>query len=172
VFTIALSIHILAGLTCVAAGTLAATARKAPGRHPKAGRVYLWGLAAVFATTTAMAVLRWPAYIHLLAIATVAAGLGLFGWLARRRERFTWHGIGMGGSFIALFTGFYVDNGPRLPVWRLLPHWSYWIIPAAVGVPLIWRAISRFAAGPRPRAPRGTDWWPWRRRASRSTTAG
>lgn len=171
-FTIALSIHVLAGLVCVVAGILAASARKQPGRHPTAGRVYLWGLAVVVATVLVMAILRWPAYTHLLAIAVVSGGMGLFGWLARHREKFRWHGSAMGGSFIALLTGFYVDNGPRLPLWRLLPHWSYWIIPAAVGVPLIWRATSRFAAGPHPPAPRGPRWPPWRRRAARSTTGG
>jgi hypothetical protein len=60
----------------------------------------------------------------------------------------------MGGSFIALFTGFYVDNGPQLPLWRLLPHWTYWTLPAVVGVPLIWLALHRFHAriSSRPRA--------------------
>jgi hypothetical protein len=53
----------------------------------------------------------------------------------------------MGGSFVALFTGFYVDNGPQLPVWRLLPHWLYWVLPAAIGAPLIWLALRRYRAG-------------------------
>jgi hypothetical protein len=43
IFATALVIHILCGLTAVIAGALAATARKQPGRHPLAGRVYLWG---------------------------------------------------------------------------------------------------------------------------------
>jgi hypothetical protein len=58
------------------------------------------------------------------------------------------------GSYIALFTGFYVDNGPRLPLWDRLPHWSYWVIPEAIGIPLTWWALRRFRAGisARPRA--------------------
>ena len=79
-FTIALSIHVLAALSCVVAGTLAATARKQPGRHPIAGRVYLWGLAVVVATVLTMAILRWPDYTVLLAIGLAAGGLGLAGW--------------------------------------------------------------------------------------------
>jgi hypothetical protein len=137
-------------MTCVIAGILATTARKRPGRHPRSGQVYLWGLSVVFATATVMAAIRWHRDAHLFAIAVVAAALGLFGWLARRRHRLgwtRWHAIGMGGSFIALLTGFYVDNGQRLPVWKLLPHWSYWVIPAAVGVPLIWWALRRYRAG-------------------------
>jgi threonine/homoserine/homoserine lactone efflux protein len=50
VFATALVIHILCGLTAVIAGALAATARKRPGRHPRAGRVYLWALGGIFAT--------------------------------------------------------------------------------------------------------------------------
>jgi hypothetical protein len=156
-FFVALAVHVLAGSTCVLAGALAATARKRPGRHPAAGRIYLCGLGVVFVTATVMAAIRWREDAHLFAIATVAFGLGVFGWRARRRRRAGWplrHAIGMGGSYIALFTGFYVDNGPQLPLWERLPHWSYWVLPAAVGVPLIWRALHRFDAGvsARPRA--------------------
>jgi hypothetical protein len=43
-FAAALGLHILSGLTAVIAGALAATSRKRPGRHPRAGRVYLWAL--------------------------------------------------------------------------------------------------------------------------------
>jgi hypothetical protein len=156
-FFAALAVHILAGLTGVVAGLLAATARKRPGRHPRSGRVYLWAIGAVFATATVMALIRWPEDAHLFAIAVVAAGLALSGWRARRRRRpgwVHWHAIGMGGSYVALFTGFYVDNGPHLPGWRLLPHWMLWVLPATVGAPLIWRALRRYRAGisSRPRA--------------------
>jgi hypothetical protein len=157
VFFTALAAHVLAGMTCVLAGAFAATARKRPGRHPKAGHVYLYGLGVVFVTATIMAAIRWREDRHLFAIATVAFGLGMFGWRARRLHRpgwLRWHAIGMGGSYIALFTGFYVDNGPRLPIWDRLPHWMYWVIPAAVGIPLIWRALRRFQAGVSSR-PRG-----------------
>ena len=57
----------------------------------------------------------------------------------------------MGGSYIALLTGFYVDNGPFLPLWSSLPHITYWLLPGLIGVPIIWRAVHRFnrAAGTR-----------------------
>jgi hypothetical protein len=156
VFLVALTVHVLAGSTCGLAGALAATARKRPGRHPRAGRIYLYGLAVVFVTATVMSAIRWREDAHLFAIATVAFGLGLFGWRARRRHRPGWpvrHAIGMGGSYIAVLTGFYVDNGPQLPLWDRLPHWSYWVLPAAVGIPLIWRALRRFDAGVSARPP-------------------
>ena len=149
VFTAALGVHVAAGLTAVVTGALAATARKRPGRHPKSGRVYVIALSLIFATATVMSVIRWHEDAHLFAIAAVASGLGWFGWRARRRQRPGWptrHAIGMGGSYIALLTGFYVDNGPFLPLWDRLPHLTYWLLPSAVGVPLIWLALHRFRA--------------------------
>jgi hypothetical protein len=156
VFLAALAVHIAAGLTCVVAGALAATARKRPGRHPRAGTAYVWGLAVVFATATILAGLRWREDWHLFLIACVAFGLGVTGWTARRRRWHRWmliHGAGMAGSYMALLTGFYVDNGPQLPLWNRLPHWSFWLIPAAVGIPLTWRALRRNGALPLTRRP-------------------
>jgi hypothetical protein len=142
-FDVALACHIAAGLTCVVTGTLAATAPKRPGRHTLAGRIFLWSLAVVFASSTTMAALRFAQDWHLLVIGTVAFGAGCLGYLARRRQRPGWlrvHIPAMGGAYIALFTGFYVDNGPHLPVWDRLPGLAYWTLPSLVGVPLILRA--------------------------------
>jgi hypothetical protein len=144
IFATALVLHILSGLTAVIVGALAATARKRPGRHPRAGRVYLWALAGIFATATIMAAIRWHEDAHVFAIAVIAFSLGLYGYRARRRHRPGWpphHAIGMGGSYIALLTGFYVDNGPFLPLWDRLPHITYWLLPSLVGAPLIWLAL-------------------------------
>jgi hypothetical protein len=150
-FAIALAVHILSGLAAVIAGALAATARKRPGRHPGAGRVYLWALGGIFVTATVMAIIRWREDAHLFAIAVIAFALGLYGYRARRRRRPGWpphHGIGMGGSYIALLTGFYVDNGAFLPLWDRLPHITYWLLPSLVGIPLIWLALHRFRRNP------------------------
>jgi hypothetical protein len=152
VFTAALIAHVAAGLTAVTAGAVAAFAIKRPGRHPKAGRVYLIALGLIFATATVMSAIRWRQDAHLFAIACVAFGLGAFGWWSRRQHRTGWptrHAIGMGGSYIVLLTGFYVDNGPFLPLWNRLPHAAYWLLPSLVGVPLIWRALRRFHASKR-----------------------
>ncbi len=146
VFLATLAGHVLAGLACVAMGFVAAMARKGPGRHPWAGRAYLWSLTALFATSTVLSAIRWRQDAHLFAIDVVALGLGFFGWRSRRERRagwVRWHAFGMGGSYIALLTGFYVDNGPQLPVWRSLPHATYWLLPAVVGIPIVWRAARR-----------------------------
>ncbi|MGI5240288.1 hypothetical protein [Dactylosporangium sp. CA-139066] len=157
-FVLMLATHVAAGVTCVVAATLACLARKRRGAHPRWGRRYLWALAVVAASAVTMAVIRWPADVHLAVIALVAGGLAGFGWWARRRHQPGWpvrHAIGLGGSFAALLTGFYVDNGPQLPVWRSLPHLVYWLLPSAVAVVLIRRALRRFAAGVSSR-PHGT----------------
>jgi hypothetical protein len=33
------------------------------------------------------------------------------------------------------------DYGKQLPVWKELPHFTYWLLPLAVGIPLIVRAL-------------------------------
>jgi hypothetical protein len=42
-----------------------------------------------------------------------------------------------------MLTAFYVDNGRQLPLWDRLPTVAYWLLPLAVGAPLIWRAVRR-----------------------------
>jgi hypothetical protein len=160
VFLAALAVHVLAGATAIGALVLAATAPKRPGRHPRAGTVYLAAIGTVFATASVLAAIRWREDRHLFAIATVAAGLAATGWWARRRRPRRWllvHGAAMAGSAVALFTGFYVDNGPNLPLWRSLPHAAYWLVPLAVGAPLTWRALRRNGAFGPPRPGRAAD---------------
>jgi hypothetical protein len=145
-FDVALGFHIAAGLTCVVTGFLAATAPKRPGRHPTSGRIFFWSLAVVFASSTTMVLLRFAQDWHLLLIGTVAFGAGTLGYLARRRQRPRWQRVhipAMGGAYVALFTGFYVDNGPHLPLWDRLPHLAYWTLPSLVGVPLVLRALAQ-----------------------------
>ena len=165
-FRIVLALHVTAALTAVVSGALSAVATKGPGRHPRAGTVYLYGLAAVFVSVTMMAALRWHRDWHLFVIAAVAFGLAAAGWRARRgaqhtqatqgtraTQRTLWHGAALATSYVLLFTGFYVDNGPRLPLWDRLPHLAYWFIPAAIGAPLTWGALARYRARAHHRAP-------------------
>ena len=49
----------------------------------------------------------------------------------------------MGIAYTAMLTAFYVDNGPHLPLWDRLPTLAFWILPAAIAVPIITRAIIR-----------------------------
>jgi hypothetical protein len=141
-----LVVHIGAGLTCVVTGAIAFSSRKARGRHPSFGEVYYWGLAVVFVTATGMAALRWREDAYLFALGTIAFAAGSFGYLARKRRWpgwFTLHAIGMSSSYIVLLTAFYVDNGPRLPLWQLLPQVTFWVGPTLIGLPLLIRTLRR-----------------------------
>ena len=40
-----------------------------------------------------------------------------------------------------MLIAFYVDNGKQLPLWKDMPHFTYWLLPLVVGVPLIVRAL-------------------------------
>lgn len=153
-FEVFLAGHIAAGVTAVLAGAAAMLAAKRPGRHPRAGTTYLAALAVLTGTATGMAVLAWPDDTHLLILAGVALALAALGYTARRvrwRGGLSYHITGMGGSYIVMLTAFYVDNGPILPLWRLLPPISFWFLPAVVGVPLLLRALHRHVRQP----PRG-----------------
>jgi hypothetical protein len=146
VFLSIVAVHVLAGLSCTVAGIVAMLAPKRSGRHPNAGSFYFWSLVVVFLSMAALSILRWPANTHLLVLGIMSFGSGLAGRRARRRLRPGWlrvHITGMGFSYILLLTAFYVDNGPHLPLWRLLPAAAHWLLPSAVGLPILIWALRR-----------------------------
>src|SRR5262249_18995850 len=53
------------------------------------------------------------------------------------------HITGMGFSYILMLTAFYVDNGKNLPLWKELPQFAFWLLPAAVGIPLLLRTLLK-----------------------------
>jgi hypothetical protein len=145
VFLAVLAIHVLAALLCVVSGAVAALSAKGSGRHIRSGRVYYWSLGIVFVTATTMAAMRWAEDYHLFVIGSIAIAAGSVGYLHRRLRRpgDAVHITGMGGSYIALLTAFYVDNGKNLPLWSHLPHIAYWVLPSLIGLPLLARAVRR-----------------------------
>ena len=145
-FLTIIGIHVAAGLVAVGAGALAMLSRKGPGRHPRAGSVYFWALVVVVSTMGVLTVARWPANNHLGALGVLSMISALAGRRARRQHRSMWQRVhipSMGLSYIFMLTAFYVDNGPHLPIWNRLPEWSFWVLPAMVGIPLIGWALSR-----------------------------
>lgn len=150
VFFAALAVHVTAGLACVTCGAVGALSRKGGARHRRFGRIYLWGLGVVFASMAVLSVIRWRENAPLFVIGCLAFGVALAGYLMRYRRPVV-HIAGMGVSYVAVLSGFYLDNGPHLPFWEHLPAWSHSTLPIAVGVPLIVRAI-------------------WRRRSARKVT--
>jgi hypothetical protein len=145
-FLITVAVHVLAGIVAVVAGATAMLSPKSPGRHPRAGTAYFWALATVSVTMGALAVARWPADNHLVALGVLALGSAIVGRAARRGRWQRWvlvHVSLMGLSYVFLLTAFYVDNGPHLPLWNRLPPLAFWLLPSLVGLPLIARALHR-----------------------------
>jgi cobalamin synthase len=145
VFLAFLAVHVIAGLVAVVTGAVAALSRKGSPRHIRAGRWYYRAITVVFATATVLAAMRWAQDYYLFIIGAVAFTAAAIGYQHRRRHwpGDTGHIAGMGISYVAMLTAFYVDNGPHLPLWDRLPDLAFWLLPTAIGTPLIARAILR-----------------------------
>jgi hypothetical protein len=144
VFLTIVGIHVLLGLACVIAGAIAMLSPKRAGRHPRNGTIYFWCLAAVFLTSSSLAAVRWTSDYHLFVLGALSFAAACLGRQARRSRWPHWvrlHITGMGSSYVLLLIAFYVDNGKSLPLWKDLPSVAYWLLPAAVGIPLIVRAL-------------------------------
>ena len=143
VFLAFLAVHVIGALTAVATGATAALTSKGSARHILAGRWYYRAITVVFASATVLAALRWRQDYQLFAIGAVAFTAATIGYQHRRRHwpGDTGHIIGMGAAYVAMLTAFYVDNGPHLPLWDHLPALAFWLLPPAVGAPIIARAV-------------------------------
>ncbi len=149
-FAAMLVVHIAAGLAAVVAGATAMLSPKRRGRHPNAGRIYCAALCVVCATAVGTAALHWPEDAYLVVLGALSLAAASVGYLARHHLWQGWirlHILGMGTSYIVLLTAFYVDNGPRLPMWDRLPVLAFWVVPSLIGFPLVVRALhGRFGA--------------------------
>jgi len=144
VFLAIVGVHVLLGLACVATGAIAMLSSKRAGRHPRYGTIYFWCLAGIFLTATGLAAVRWAEDYHLFFLGTLSFAAAYLGRLAKRQRWHNWvrlHITGMGTSYVLLLIAFYVDNGKQLPIWKDLPSLIYWLLPAAIGIPLIVRAL-------------------------------
>jgi hypothetical protein len=140
VFLAVVGLHILLGLTCVIVGALAMLSTKRRGRHSSFGTAYYWLLLVLFGSATVLSIMRWAEDYHLFVLGTLSFASAWLGRTALRRGwpgRFRLHLTGMGLSYILLLVAFYVDNGKQLPIWKDLPAYTYWLLPFAVGTPII-----------------------------------
>ena len=88
--------------------------------------------------------MHWAENYHLFMLGTAAFGCACFGRLALQQRWPHWirlHIAGMSLSYVVMLIAFYVDNGKQLPIWKDLPHFTYWLLPLAVAAPLIIRAL-------------------------------
>lgn len=135
--------HVVAGLAAVVAGALAMLTTKGSLRHRRAGDAYLGAVTILVLTASVLALEALAARRHLLTLAIVTFVLAAVGYAMRRRRPRRWrayHLLAMGMSYIVMLTAFYVDNGPRLPLWWRLPTWTLWLLPSLVGFAPLRRA--------------------------------
>ena len=140
VFLAVVGIHVLLGLACTIIGIVAMLMVKGRGRHSDFGTVYYWCLSGVFVTALRLSVVRWSEDYHLAILAALSFAAAHLGRRAIRHRWCGWpvlHLSGMGASYILLITAFYVDNGKNLALWRELPQIAFWILPGAIGIPMI-----------------------------------
>jgi hypothetical protein len=146
VFLAALAVHVPLGLVAVLSGAGAMLTEKKHGIHTRFGSIYFWSLGALFSTSAILAVLRWSQDYHLFTLGALAFLAALIGRATRRHGWTTavdLHIIAMGISYIAMITAFYVDNRKSLPIWRDMPPIAYWLMPGAVGLPIMITALLR-----------------------------
>lgn len=146
IFLAVVGVHVLFGLAAVITGAVAMLSQKGRGRHSNFGTVYFWCLFGVFVTMSALSFVRWAENYHLFALGAVSFVSACFGRTAARRRWRQWprlHLTGMGTSYIVMLTAFYVDNGRNLPLWKELPYIAFWVLPGAIGMPIILYALFR-----------------------------
>ena len=137
---VVIGVHIPLGIACVVTGASAMLSRKGRGRHSRFGTIYFWCLSALFASATLLSVIRWSENYHLFVLGAVAFGCARFGRSALQLRWPHWirlHISGMSLSYVVMLIAFYVDNGKQLPIWKHLPHFTYWLVPPVVAAPLI-----------------------------------
>jgi hypothetical protein len=156
-FFLPLVVHALAALTTGATGVITFSRPKRSVRHPKWGVRYLWAYTVVFLTAIILSVQRWPTDAYLVVLATLGYGFALGGYVARRFRREPWlrrvlgnqwisvHIVGMIGSYVVLWTAFYVDNAHLIPGLKQLPTLTFWVLPTVVALPFLVVSLSRFA---------------------------
>src|SRR5215472_1726524 len=156
-FFLPLVVHALAGLTTGITGVVAFSVPKGPARHHRWGKRYLWAYSVVLLTATILSVQRWQADAYLFFLAVLGSSFALVGYSARRFRQAPWlrhmlgeywvvaHLVGMIGSYVVLWTAFYVDNAHLIPGLNQLPILTFWVLPTVIALPFLVVSLSRFA---------------------------
>lgn len=156
-FFLPLVVHALAALTTGVTGVITFSRPKRSARHPRWGRHYLWAYTVVFLTAIILSIQHLPTDMYLIVLATLGYGLALAGYGARRfrqqpmmrrvlgNQWIVAHIVGMIGSYVVLWTAFYVDNAHLFPGLKELPILTFWVLRTVIALPFLVLSISRFA---------------------------
>jgi hypothetical protein len=158
-FFIPLVVHILAALTTAITGIVVFSLPKGHAGHQRWESVYVLAYSVVFLTVTILAVQQWQADAYLFFLVVIGYILALVGYGVGRLRLESWaenmpakpwvvtHIVGMIGSYVVLWTGFFVDNGHKIPGLAHLPTLAFWAIPSLIGLAFL--VISLFRSSHR-----------------------
>lgn len=154
-FFIPLVVHVLAALTTAITGIVVFSLPKGRRGHQRWESGYVLAYSVVFLTVTILAVQQWQAdaYLFFLIVIGYALALGAYGIGRLRLESWAenmpakpWvvaHIVGMIGSYVVLWTGFFVDNGHKIPGLEHLPSLAFWVVPSLIGLAFLGVSLFR-----------------------------
>jgi hypothetical protein len=147
-----LVLHVASGAVALALGPLAVLVAKQRRRSGAVVRdAYHWTVLVVCVTAVVVSVVAWARLWWLVPIAALSYGLALAGYVGSRHRWPLWiRAHAWGGSYIALVTALLVVSvrGVSAALEAVA-----WILPAAIGVPLIVRAHTGRTPAPARVAP-------------------
>jgi hypothetical protein len=140
--TVFLVLHIVAGAAALVVGPLVLlAARRRDGNRATLLTAYHWTVLGTCVTAVVVSVLAWERLWWLVPVSAVSYALVLVGYLAVQRGWPAWvRAHGLGGSYIALVTALLVVSARGVSTAAEI---AAWILPAAIGVPLIVRTHTR-----------------------------
>jgi hypothetical protein len=156
-FFLPLVVHSPAGLTTGVTGVVAFSMPKHPGRHDRWGIRHVRAYTVAFLTANILSVQRWEADAYLFVLATIGYGFALGDYAARRfqgepmvrrlagKQWVVAHLVGVIGSYVVLWTAFFVDNAHLIPGLNELPSLTFWVLPTMIALPFLVLSLSRFA---------------------------
>lgn len=154
-FFIPLVVHILAGLTAGITGIVVFSLPKGRRSHQRWESGYVLAYSVVFLTVTILAVQQWQADAYLFLLVVIGYSLALGGYGIGRLRLESWaenmpakpwvvaHIVGMIGSYVVLWTGFFVDNGHKIPGLDHLPALAFWVAPSLIGLAFLILSLFR-----------------------------
>lgn len=147
-------VHAVLGVLLLVSGGLAAASRKRrDSRHRLYGTLYV-GLLIITLTTGMWAGARSPGTSLFEVMTPPTLAMGMVGYTAARRKQPMfgkpwryWHILGMGGSYIGVVTATAFQVIPRMVDVGAAGRATLWLLPTAVGVLMMNRAVHRWCPG-------------------------